>query len=470
MAPAEIVFFAASGILVGMFSASVGWSLLAVLAVVLCGEAVIYYVRRTSLLRAGVFIGAIFCGAFYFHLYAVLDTTRGVFPQGAAGTFMGVVVSEPMFTPKTQQFRLRLEEPFTGDVRIVTDQSREFRYGDLLAVSGTLTLSSYRGRASYESVFPYVRVLGSGHGAWLKEKLLGIKSLALGVFRRTLPHDEAALMSGITLGARSDFNEELKSLMARSGTTHLVALSGYNISILAIVVAGFFGALFRRRTVFILTVLTIIGFVLMVGAEASVVRAALMGFLALVAREVGREYSMKNAIVLAAVAMAFHNPSVLAFDVGFQLSFLSLLGIVLLEPALRRLTRFGDHPGMLGWRDNLLTTISAQAAVLPILVVYFGDASAMAFLANILILSIVPLTMAIGFLLAVVGTFFAYLGNLVALIAQVPLAYILGVIHFSAAVPASLHGFFSTWWLVAMYYVVLLGVVYYAQHHGEARA
>jgi len=109
----------------------------------------------------------------------------------------------------------------------------------------------------------------------------------------------------------------------------------------------------------------------MAGAEASVVRAAIMGFLVLLAKEAGRMYSFRNAVTFAAAGMAVFDPTILVFDIGFQLSFVSLLGITHLEPALKRF--FGERGSFLGWRENALTTLSAQLAVAPILIQNFGS-------------------------------------------------------------------------------------------------
>src|SRR5207247_2122665 len=159
---------------------------------------------------------------------------------------------------------------------------------------------------------PKIRILAEHQGFWLKEKLLDFKASLVGQFEKFLPPDEAALASGITLGVQSGFTKEFKSQMSLAGTTHLVALSGYNITILVLAVAAF--------------------------------------------------------------AMPLADPTVLAFNVGFQLSFLSLLGIVYLAPALRRIFRV-DEKNSGGIVDTVMMTLSAQLAVMPLLVSTFGQFS-----------------------------------------------------------------------------------------------
>ena len=129
-----------------------------------------------------------------------------------------------------------------------------------------------------------------------------------------------------------------------------------------------------------------------------------MGGIVLLAKRANRLYSFRNAIVIAAFLMILDNPKVLSFDVGFQLSFMALLGIVYLQPAIQKFLKISvENQSVLGWKENLLTTFSAQSAVLPLLVLYFGNFSPISLLSNVLILSVVPLTMALGFVLGFIG-------------------------------------------------------------------
>ncbi|MDP3724927.1 MAG: ComEC/Rec2 family competence protein, partial [Nanoarchaeota archaeon] len=175
------------------------------------------------------------------------------------------------------------------------------------------------------------------------------------------------------------------------------------------------------------TILVVIAFVLMTGAEASVVRAAIMGCVAAIAPFVGRIYAPRNSIILAALVMALWNPNILLRDLGFQLSFLALLGIIYLAPALTRFFRVKEK-GFLNWKENLITTLSAQLMVTPLLIAVFGSVSATSLLSNLLILELIPFTMFLGFILGIVNLFSQTLGLLIAWITLVPLKAELGII------------------------------------------
>jgi competence protein ComEC len=288
--------------------------------------------------------------------------------------------------------------------------------------------------------FPKITRIASHHGFWLKEYLLEQKNRVRDVFNTLLPQDQSALLEGITLGIQNDFSKTQKADMVQSGTTHLVALSGYNIAILVLVVRRILRRFFTRRGSLYGTTIAIILFVLMVGASASVVRAAIMGILLLLAREKGRLYDARNAIAFTALLMVLFLPNIVRFDVGFQLSFASLLGLIYLEPVLKQtlFAEFIRKESALDWRENCVTTIAAQCAVLPILLMAFGQASILGVVANTLILPFVPITMLLGFMLAGIGLISATLGFILAQGVSLLLSYELWVIHFCASIPFTL--------------------------------
>ena len=142
----------------------------------------------------------------------------------------------------------------------------------------------------------------------------------------------------------------------------------------------------------------------MTGAEASVVRAGIMGIIMLLAERQSRIYSFRNAIVIAATVMVVVNPKVLLFDAGFQLSFAALLGIVYLKPYIDKLFRKNpETESTLNWKENLTTTLSAQLATMPIVWFTFKAVTPFAFIPNLLVLEAVPFTMALGFITGFVG-------------------------------------------------------------------
>ncbi|MCR4261163.1 MAG: ComEC/Rec2 family competence protein, partial [Candidatus Colwellbacteria bacterium] len=239
----------------------------------------------------------------------------------------------------------------------------------------------------------------------------------------------ASLASGLLLGERAEFTDEFEQAMRNSGTTHIVALSGYNIAILVLVISGIFSYLWDRRVAFYLSLLIVPGFVVMTGAAPSVIRAGVMGLILLLAENQSRPYSPRNAIVLTALGMILLNPRIGVDDVGFQLSFAALVGIIYLYPLLERKFNI-QNEGFLSWKKNALQTASAQIAVLPIILSTFGFFSPVALISNVLILEFIPVTMLLAFVTTILGFISFHLSLIAGWVSSVFLSYEIFIIKF----------------------------------------
>ncbi|MFA7286758.1 MAG: ComEC/Rec2 family competence protein, partial [Patescibacteria group bacterium] len=179
--------------------------------------------------------------------------------------------------------------------------------------------------------------------------------------------------------------------------------------------------------------LGLIGFVCAVGAQASLVRAAIMGMLVVVSSALGRPSAARNAIVFAAVVMVLVDPFILTDDIGFQLSFLATIGIVIFYP---RLEVYAESlPTLFGVREAFLLTVSAQLLVTPLLVWHFGRLSFIAPIVNAVVAPFIPFIMLFG-ALGAAGAFIAVpLGQLLGLPAWMASQFVLWIIQYTAQVP-----------------------------------
>ncbi len=468
MGPDGVFFSAAAFFLLGVLLKSAGFALVPLLAfLAFSGSALIiyFYRRQRSYFILAALAGFILIGAFYFSRFqAGFQQNNLVFGQKLE--FSGIVANNPKITPDYQQFKLKLASPFSGTVLVRTDPYPPHEYGDLINLSGAIKPAPANGYGRYlakEGIsglvyYPRLQLAASGKGSAIKRALFQIKNLAVAKLQKTFSFGEASFLSGLLVGDTSRFSPNFKEAMARSGTTHLTALSGYNIAIIISALMGLLiGLSVPRKAAYFVTVLSVVGFVVMTGAEASVVRAAIMGIIVILAWSSGRIFDVKNAIILAAVVMVLINPLVLAFDIGFQLSFLAVLGLVYLKPALDKLLRLDNRPNFsaFNWRDNLSTTYSAQLAVLPLLIFNFNQVSISSFLANLVILSLIPATMLLGFLTLAVSFVSAGLSFLPAVFTSALLNLEIGLINFFGS-----WGFLSSvkvgWVWLAGYYLALI--------------
>jgi competence protein ComEC len=196
----------------------------------------------------------------------------------------------------------------------------------------------------------------------------------------------------------------------------------------------------------------------MVGASASVVRAAIMGIIMLTALQVGRLPHSGIAILLSAALMCAVNPLILRWDVGFQLSFLAVAGIVYIEPLLKpfmvRLLRFTPLASLVA------ATLAAQIAVLPLLLFQFGTLAVYTLPVNVLVLPLVPITMALGFASGSVGLLWSFVGALIGQAAWLVASLQLIIIQWFSELPyAALEVSISGLTMTSLYCALVAGLI-----------
>lgn len=338
------------------------------------------------------------------------------------------------------RFRGKLEEPFV---------SEEFSYKDYLSRFETYAVIR----------FPKVEKVASRQGNAVKAGLLAIKHKFQEVLSRVLPEPHNAFLLGLILGLKRAIPEGLKEAFVITGVSHIVVISGYNISIITNNILRT-RAWWGRRAAFVLSLLTVLAFVVLTGAEASVIRAAVMGMLLVLALNLGRLYAVQNALVLTGAVMVAISPKILAFDIGFQLSFLATAGLIYLSPVFEKWLR--RLPNFLGFRTNLSATLSAQIFTLPLLIFYFDRISLIAPLTNVLVLWAIPYTMFFGFFAGLFGIVYLPLGQILASLPWVLLQYMITVVEWFARLPLSATAArINLWWLLAYYLIMVLWLTVY---------
>jgi competence protein ComEC len=277
----------------------------------------------------------------------------------------------------------------------------DFSYRQFLAIRGIHSMMS---RAD-------VVVLESRQASPLLMLIFAVRSRAKETIYALYPDPEASLMAGILLGIESGISPELQEAFNRTGTSHIIAISGFNITIMAAVAIYFFGRVFGSRRGLWLAGAVIILYTLFVGADASVVRAAIMGSLALFARFIGRQTQALASLAAAALLMTVINPNVL-WDVGFQLSFAASMGLILFADPMKAwftstASRLLDAETATRLSapvsEFVLFTFAAQIPTLPLSAIHFQALSPISLIANPLVLPVQPALMMLGGLATLMG-------------------------------------------------------------------
>jgi competence protein ComEC len=209
---------------------------------------------------------------------------------------------------------------------------------------------------------------------------------------------ESSLLAGLLYGEK-EFTDGMEDAFQRTGTTHIVAASGYNVTIVALVLFALLTHLYvPRRRAFALILIGVWVYVLLVGLEAPIVRAGLMGSVVLLSRQLGRAAKYHNALLLAGALLAIASPLAVRYDVGFQLSMLSTFGLMYLSPRIA--DTFTFVPEDFGLRESITSTIAATLITLPLIVFQFASFSLVSPIANLLVLPWLPYAMLFGVLAA----------------------------------------------------------------------
>lgn len=423
----DIFFFAALGFVAGAIFGGFGLSSMSAFVFLILLLALSFIMRfsfpadaRKRVYSVAVAIIAVFffAGNVYYSIddYAYHTAKNAV---GGITYFRGVVFDEPKQHGGSQTVRIRTISSSNNQAsgaRILAYISPypEISYGDVLSVMGDVVqppVNSYGGYLAKERIhatvsYPVIEIIDNAANPFF-EALYQIRRSTNNATRRLFTQQQATLLSGILFGEREEFSKEFLNKLSVSGTLHLTALSGFNITIIVFFAIAVFSSLFLGNTcaVFVATFFMVTFFVSMTGFALSALRAALMAFIVGLAEQTGRMYHPRNAIAFAAVALTLLNPKVPVFDLGFQLSFLATLSIIYFAPALRQLSFFKQE-GFFHWRDVLAITIAAQLGVAPIAIHNFGNFSFSALPANIAVVTIIPLLTILGF--ATVAAYFIF--------------------------------------------------------------
>jgi len=392
----------------------------------------------------------------------------------------GMIAEDPRFIEKNQLVLLNVKEighmPVVSPVHITVLLRKypAYEQGDIIHVIGMFEAKPYNGVTAGTLFSLQEEKIGHEDAALLFQWMQKSRQAFDGHIDAVLPEPHASFMKGLLLGERASMPADLIQQFKQAGVSHIIALSGYNITLVGTFLVDMLLMLtVPFRATFWIAGSSIILFVLITGASASLVRAAIMGILILIAVREGRTYHMTNALIFAGAVMLGANPYLLRFDAGFQLSFLATLGLIYLtDPVNRGLAIFEYNARLLvygkrisrdkeyrianGVKKIMSETIAAQVAVLPLLVYLFGGVSVIAPVSNLFVLAAVPYTMAFGFLTGMAGFIWQPISMLFGWGAWVLLAYELAIINFFSAMPFS---FFSLSFAGTIFIVIIYGIV-----------
>lgn len=384
--------------------------------------------------------------------------------NGSSLTLTGIVISSPELRDDgSQRFRVQAESTYNGfeerrvnGIALVSTLSQQnLRYGDRVRVTGELTAPAriddfnYADYLAREQVFSLMQnasltILSSGNGSPLAAALFDLRERFSNFIQTTLPDPAAGLLRGILLGVDGALAPSAADAFATTGSAHIIAISGFNMAVVAQTVLR----LLRRfggggRTAAGGAFAAILVYTLFVGAEPAVVRAFIMTSVLIFGQLLRRRTYIPASIAFAALLLTIENPTNL-FDIGFQLSVAATLGLALFtQPIARWTTRILEAvlPRTLAGRagdfltEPLAASLAAQAAVTPLIALYFGRLSLVSPIVNLLIVPVQPFIILTGGLALLLSVVIVDLAAALLWVTYAALSWSLAVIRLFAQLP-----------------------------------
>ena len=419
MAKSEILFFFEVFFVVGVFIASIFYIERGAFSFFILGGSFLFLVLLLFLKKKKlvffIFLSLLF-GFFYFNLYSAWQVRNNFFLKNLKSRksvqFTAKIISLPQKRGSLTTFLVK-DLKTKSKALVSAWDSEDFEYGDIVFIEGTPSFltSKYFFQKNVFSKIRAGKITSIGQSKDLIYFLYKVKNKLIEKIEKIFIGDQAEFYKGIIFGEKDSLSFAFKERLRRSGLMHLFALSGFNIAIISVFfldVLIFLGL--NRGAAFYPAVLLVLLFVLMTGASSSCVRAGIMGSLYLLAQKLDLLIKPKYLLAFTGFLMTVFNPKIVFFNPGFQLSFLAVFGLFYLMPLLKekilfqeiRLTKkFGGEENLV--KDIFFVSLSAQLAVLPLIVIYFKYIPLFGILANILVLPLIPFLMGFAFLVALLS-------------------------------------------------------------------
>ncbi len=374
---------------------------------------------------------------------------------------------------------LSKENKVVGRALVFADKYISLNYRDKVLIKGTVRVPGmiedfdYQGYLAKDGIsvtinYPEIKAIEKGFYTNLWQKLssfvYSVKDRAGEEIKKDMPVKEAGVMQGMILGDSNRMDADLKQALSMSGLSHVIAISGSHIvlfSAMLFEVLMLFG-LWRKQAQTAVIIFTFF-YVFMAGMLASAVRAGIMIGLMLLAQIMDRNSSNIRTLAFAGAFMILENPLILKFDLGFQLSFLAVIGLIYAGPVFNGwLNRFFKDK-MSYLREIIAMTMSAQLFTFPVLIYSFGYLSIISFISNIVVAPIVPLVMATGIIFPFIGIVFSPLGFAVSLICELLVLCLVWVVEISPLVPFSVLQASIPLYLIIISYIPVIWLIVRAE-------
>jgi len=458
MTPSKVLFFICLSFIVGIFLSALGGPALA--GEIIQRSALGIFVSGIILIILSIFYKKISFITGFCLLFLVLGILRVQISEFSIAndklsklngegqiTLTGIISAEPDLRDTSQMLKLKVAD---STILITAKRYPEYNYLDTVKITGKLEAPKNTDTFNYQNYlmkdgvysvmgFPKIELISKKHEynifSYLFEKVLFCKQKIRESIQKNFLPPQSSIMEGTILGDNGAMTADLKSKLNITGLRHVIAVSGTHVVILgAIIMSLLISMGLWRGQAFYVALVSICIYIILTGLPPSGVRAGIMGGIFLIAQKIGRQGISSRLIIIACAVMLLINPLLLFYDIGFQLSFLAVLGLIYLEPIIKFLLKKIIKLKEKSHGEELLgvvsTTFAAQIFTLPIMIYNFGNISFISPVTNLLIGPIVYWLMVFGFLASIAGVFSSLLGFILSIPCWILLTYFIKVIDY----------------------------------------
>lgn len=342
---------------------------------------------------------------------------------------------EPALSYKGQKFSIKT--PTNQFISISTDTYPRYHFGQVVTVTGRLRAYTFPDGQTILTLYRPTIILKKYADNPVAAIANGIRARTRSLYTHVLPPVSASLLMGMIFGANEKFPQDFRQALQTTGVLHVIAASGMNVTFISAALLFSLGLFMKRRMTIVIGGLGIIFYVFLVGFQPSILRASIMGLLAFGAAILGRQHIAIFGLLVSGYLLLLWHPNYL-FDVGFQLSFLAIMGIMFLKPLLDRPLGKAGRLGKFGG-ETVTTTLAAQLGTLPVLLSVFGQFGILSIFVNTIVLWTIPYIMLFGSIAAITGLLFPFVGQLFLYPAYPFLIYFESVVAFFGKSSLVLH-------------------------------
>ncbi len=391
---------------------------------------------------------------FHWNQYNLIKQDESIFVQYTDTKkeiiLTGIVVKEPEIKEKTIHLVLKPntlnnQSLFKSkeNVLVIADKYLEINYLDEVSLIGKIDVPKnfnnfdYVGYLAKDRIYSIIfhptikNISNENKKLSFSKKILLFREKSNRLINQNFPKPQSAILSAMILGDKSNISNEWQNKFSASGLNHVIAISGMHIMILIFFLNLFFNNIKNKKSKLFLIFFFIFIFVLMTGSSSSAIRAGIMGSIVLFSRLLGRPINYFRILVLAASIMLLLNPLILKSDIGFQLSFLAVLGIIFLFDFFKNFLKFLPE----NLREIFALSFSANIFIYPLLGYYFQKVSIIFPITNFLILPVISWLMILGLIYILTSFIFSFISYILFFPLLIFLTYLTSIIFFFSKLP-----------------------------------